>query len=86
MKGTEIILNDGTILQNGSIGYSDGVIWCCIKDENIVNMFALFADPEKTKHLEFHYGEMVDVYDGFTVIGAALQNENQAQIMLRKVE
>lgn len=81
-----IKMNDGTVLQNASIGYADGVIWCYIKGENIVNMFALFADPEKTKHLEFHYGEMVDVYDGFIVIGAALQNETKAQIMLRKGE
>lgn len=85
MNRRYILLHDGTELP-GTIGFSDGVIWCYIPGVSILDVFPAFSAPEKTKRLEFHYGEMKDVYDGYTSIGAMLQDETQVKIMLRKEE
>lgn len=78
-----IRLNDGTEFE-GNVGYDSGVIWCYVNGKNITELFPFFSDPAKTQRIEYLYGEMQDVYEGFTVLGAIMQAEDQTQIMLRK--
>lgn len=84
MNGRRIRMNDGAIYEEGEIGYADGVIWCFLKNIDLISAFQNFSNPEKTQKLVFEYGEMSDVYEGFMSIGAVIQKEQGVNIMLRR--
>ena len=62
-----IVLMDGTILNDSSAGYADGHLWLTIVGKTLQEAALLFLDPSKTARIQFDYGEMRDVYEGFTV-------------------
>ena len=65
MTGQRLILNDETVIENGSAGFSGGVLWLFVP----LTMQAAaqtFLDPEKTAKIIFQYGEMQDEYEGYT--------------------
>lgn len=66
MDGRRLILMDGTTLEDGEAGYAQGFLWLWFSGMTLAEAFALFIDPAKTGHIVFQYGEMEDVYDGFT--------------------
>jgi hypothetical protein len=82
--GQRLILNDGTTLENAEAGYANGVLWCYVPGITTQQAAALFFDPAKTQKIIFQYGEMQNVYEGFTVVTAMLQDEDQVSIGLRK--
>ena len=84
--GRQIVMNDGTIYEDATIGYNNGVIWCNIPNKTITDVIPDFIDHQKTEKLIFQYGEDEDVYEGYTVLGAVLQQENMAQIQLKRGE
>lgn len=84
MVGRRLILNDGTALENAEAGYAEQVLWCYIPGLSVVQVFPLFSDAQKTQKITFEYGEMSDVYEGFTVISAIIQGEDMTRIALRK--
>ena len=65
-EGRRIILADGTEIA-GDAGYSDGFLWCFLKDCTMIQAAAVFMDPEKIAVIIYRYGEMQDTYEGFTV-------------------
>ena len=64
-EGQRLILNDGTVIEDGSCGYADGHLWCWLFC-TMQAAAALFMDPERTEKIVFEYGEMSSEYDGFT--------------------
>lgn len=82
--GRRLILNDGTVLENAQAGYASGVLWCYVPGITMQQAAVMFFDPAKTQKTIFQYGEMQDVYEGFTVVSAMLQDEDQVSIGLRK--
>ena len=84
--GRRLILADGTTLENGEAGYYDHVLWCYIPGGTIPEMASVFTDPSKTAVIKFEYGEMADVYEGFTNVTALIMSENEVKISLRKAE
>ena len=66
MEGVRLILNDQTIIENGSAGYSAGSLWLYFTGYTMMEIAQIFCDPGKTSHIVFQYGEMQDTYDGFT--------------------
>ena len=66
MHGQRLILNDGTIIEDGGAGYSQGLLWCYFTGYTLPQAAALFFNPEKTARIVFQYGEMEDVHEGFT--------------------
>lgn len=64
--GQRLILKDGTIIEDGSCGYSDGRLWCWIHGFTMAQAAQLFFDHEKTDHILYEYGEMKADYTGFT--------------------
>ena len=64
--GQRLILMDGTQIEDGGCGYSEGRLWCWITGYTMPEAAAVFFDPEKTGKIVFEYGEMSDKYDGFT--------------------
>ena len=63
---TKLILNDGTEIDNGLAGYSQGVLWCHMTGYTMQQAALLFFDPEKTERITFEYGADQVVYEGFT--------------------
>ena len=63
---TKLILNDGTVIDNGKAGYSEGFLWCYVTGYTMQQAALLFFDPAKTGKITFEYGAEQDVYEGFT--------------------
>ena len=63
---TKLILNDGTVIDNGKAGYSEGFLWCYIIGYTMQQAALLFFDPAKTSKITFEYGADQDVYEWFT--------------------
>lgn len=66
MDGRRLILNDGTIIDDGVAGYSEGFLWLWFTGYTMQQAASLFFDATKTEHIVFQYGEMADEYNGFT--------------------
>ena len=64
--GQRLILMDGTIIEDGHCGYSEGHLWCWVTGYTMVQAAAIFFDPDKTGKIIYEYGEMSDEYDGYT--------------------
>ena len=61
-----LILNDGTTIENGDAGYSDGSLWLFFTGYTMQEMAGMFLDPEKTSKIVYQYGDMSAEYDNFT--------------------
>lgn len=76
---TRLILADGRVLDQSECGYSEGKLWCYLKNVTFVEAFQLFSDPEKTKNIIFEYG--IDgqfkriVYSGFIIPEVVVKRE-----------
>ena len=66
MEGRRLILNDGTVIEDGEAGSADGVLWCWFRGYTMAQAAAIFLDPEKTAVIIFQYGEDEDRYEGYT--------------------
>lgn len=66
MDGRFLTLADETVIDGGEAGYSQGFLWCYFAGFTLQQAALMFFDTEKTSRIEFHYGEMVDTYEGFT--------------------
>lgn len=64
--GQRLILADGTQIENGRCGYSDGHLWCWISGYTMTQAAQLFLEPAKTNRIVYEYGEMSDTYENFT--------------------
>ena len=67
MEGQRLILIDGTIIEDGRAGYSDGFLWLYLTGYTMQTASYIFFDPSKTERITFQYGEMEDVYEHFIV-------------------
>lgn len=63
---TKLILNDGTVIDNGLAGYSQGYLWCYMTGYTMQEAANIFFDEQKTREIIFTYGAGRDVYEGFT--------------------
>ena len=66
MEGQRLLLNDGTVIEDGQAGYSEGFLWLFLTGYTIAQAAILFCDPSKTERIVFQYGEMEDEYEGYT--------------------
>ena len=85
-KGQRLILADGTTFENDSCGYSSGHLWCWLHGKTMQEAAALFLDASKTARIVYEYGEMSDVYDGFTVCTNIFIDYGEISVCLVKGE
>ena len=64
--GQRLVMNDGTIIENGTAGYASGFLWCYFSGYTMAQAAGLFLDTAKTSRIIFEYGEMSEEYTGFT--------------------
>lgn len=77
-------LNDGTVLENCRAGYADGNLWLFLTGVSMQYASALFFDPARTVRIVFEYGEMQDVYEGFTKVTALIMDGDGMSVCLKK--
>ena len=66
MDGRRLILKDGTIIENGEAGFSEGFLWLWIPNKTISDVAAIFFDASKTSCITFQFGDEQEKYEGFT--------------------
>lgn len=64
--GQRIILNDGSYFEDGRCGFSDGFLWCWVRNITLQQAAGFFFNPDKTGKIVYEYGEKQDEYEGFT--------------------
>lgn len=62
----DLILGDGTILENSHCGYSDRYLWCFISGKTMLECVQIFSDSEKIAEMKSHYLFNGYLYKGFT--------------------
>ena len=82
--GRRLLLNDGTVFENGECGEWEGNLWCTIPDTTIIVVSAKFTDPDATKKIVFEYGEMSDTYKGYTNVTVIMKSGNSWKVSLTK--
>lgn len=66
MDGRRLILNDSLKIEGGEAGASGGYMWLYIPGWTMAKAAKIFMDPQYTQKIEFQYGEMSDIYRGYT--------------------
>ena len=85
--GRRIVFADETVFEDAEIGYTEGMIWCYLPSDDLTAAFLIFSNPEKTSRMEFQYGEMTDVYEGYTdIVLIQKNNDHQITVALKRGE
>ena len=64
--GRRLILNDGTVIENGEAGYSQGALWLWFSGYTLSDAAQMVFNPFRMSRIVFEYGEMSDEHIGFT--------------------
>lgn len=81
LTGRRLILNDGTIIEDGEAGYAQRNLWLWFTGYTLQDAASIFFNAFKTAHIIFQYGEMQDEYDGYTNC-TALQIDTDGRISI----
>ena len=65
---TRVVLADGTVINDCTIGITASGIWVNAKGMDIVRAAQLFSDPVLTQTMRFEYGDMYDEVKDFTQV------------------
>ena len=84
MEGRRIILADGTTLEDGEAGFASGYLWIWITGMTLPEAAGIFFEPAKTERIRFQYGEMQDVYEGYTACIHLSTTEGRLSVCLTK--
>ena len=85
--GQRLILNDGTVIENGRAGYSQGTLVCFVTGYTMPQAAMLFFDPTKTARIVFQYGEMETTHEGFTnCVNIGIDVDGRVSVCMTKEE
>lgn len=84
MKGRRLILNDGTVIEDGEAGFADGVLWCWFRGYTMAEAAAIFLDRKKTAVIVFQFGEDEDRYEGYTECLRLMDDGGRVSVCLAK--
>jgi len=85
MEGRRLILADGTVIEDGTAGESGGFLWCWFSGYTLNVAAWLFFSPERTETIRFQYGEMEDVYEGYTECrGLSIDADGKISVCMTK--
>lgn len=86
MSGRRLILADGSRIENGEAGKINGMIWCYLPGWTIIQAAQVFTDRAKTSEIRFQYGEMQDVYTGYTNCTNIMTGDGKISVCMDKGE
>ena len=87
MNGRRLILNPGPNqieLPGSEAGYAEGVLWMYLRGLTLAQAFVVLSDPANTAVIRYEYGEMEDVFEGFTRLTALMEREGEVSAALTK--
>lgn len=85
MEGRRLILNHDITIEDGTAGYAGGFLWCHFTGYTLAEAAGIFLDPGNTARIVFQYGEMEDVYEGFTnCTNLATDTDGRVSVCLTK--
>lgn len=87
MDGRRLILNPGPNqieLPGSEAGYAEGVLWLYIRGLTLAQAFAFLSDPANTAVIRYEYGEMADVFEGFTHLTTLMERDGEVSAALTK--
>lgn len=82
--GRRLILADGTKIENGEAGAFGGQVWCYLPGWTVSRAAQIFTNAAKTSEIRFQYGDMEDVYRGYTVCTNISAQDGQIAVCLVK--
>lgn len=83
--GQRVVLNDGTVIENGAAGYAEGHLWIRLPGFTMQQAANIAFDSNKTQRIVFQYGDMEDVYEGFTTcVNINVNIDQMASVCLTK--
>ena len=84
-EGRRLILHDGTVIEDGEAGYSQGFLWCYVTGMTLPQAAAVFFNPAATKVIIFQYGEDEDVYRNFTeCVNLSIDTDGLVSVCMKK--
>ena len=83
--GVRLIMGTVTI-ENGEAGLADNLLRLWIPGMSMMQAAGIVFDSEKTKRIVFEYGEMQDVYEGYTECENIMNDEGVISVCMRKGE
>ena len=83
-KRVRLILNDGTIIENGRAGYSMGFLWLRLPGFTMQAAADIAFNPALTQRIVFQYGQMEDVYEGYTSCTSINNEDSMISVCLVK--
>ena len=85
MEGIRLILNDGTVIEDGRAGYSTGSVVLMFTGYTLQEAIGIVFDPSKTSRITFQYGEMEDVYEGYTnCVNVGIDGDGEITAIMEK--
>lgn len=87
MDGRRLIMNPGPNqieLPGSEAGYAEGVLWLYIRGLTLAQAFAVLSDPANTAVIRYEYGEMADVFEGFTHLISLMEREGEVSAALKQ--
>ena len=70
MEGHRLILNrdinQRVTIENGTAGLAEGFVWCFFDGYTMDQATKIFMNSGNTDQIVFQYGDMQDVYNGYT--------------------
>ena len=84
MTGIRLILNDGTIIENGTAGVSEKILWLWIPGYTMAQAAEIFFDQSKTEKIIFQYGQMEDVFRNYTNCTSLMMDSAEVAVCLER--
>ena len=85
MEGRRLILNDGTVIEDGEAGCSGASLWCWFRGYTLQKASQLFFNKKKTAVIRFQYGDMEDTYTGFTeCVNLSIDSDGKISVCMVK--
>lgn len=79
-----IVLNNGTVIDDGSVGLSEGFLWLFLPGFTMQDAAAIAFDTEAVRRIVWQAGEDEYVYTGYTVCVNIHQDDGQIAVCLVK--
>ena len=84
MEGQRLILADGTIIEDGRAGLSEGLLWMWWPGWTMIDAVGKAFNPSAIGTIIFQYGDMEDTFVGYTSCVNLSQNMSEITLCMTK--
>ena len=84
MEGRRIIFANNVRLEGAEAAFDGRTVWLFMYGKPMKDTLPLVSNPKVTNKITFQFGEMEQVYEGFTHLKALTEDETGSQACLIK--